>query len=148
MKRLFGAGLALLLMGHATPPPGPDLEWMSGRWESSAGQGRWTEENWSTPIGGVMLGYSRSGVRDTLREFEFLRIQLNDDGFPVYFAQPGGRPPVAFRQTARDGTSVTFENPANDFPQRIVYRRTGDTMVATISKLDGSNAMSWTFRRR
>lgn len=148
MKKLFGAALALLLMGQAAPPAAiGDLAWMSGHWESLAG-GRWTEESWSAPRGGVMLGHSRSGRGEALREFEFLRLQAGADGVPVYLAQPGGRPPVPFRLTAREGTGATFENPANDFPQRIVYRRTGDTMIATISALDGSNAVSWTYRRR
>jgi hypothetical protein len=148
MKRLLAAGLALLLMGQAAPPASvADLAWMSGHWESVRG-GRWTEESWSAPRGGVMLGHSRSGSNDALREFEFLRLQAGADGVPVYLAQPGGRPPVAFRLTARSGTGATFENPAHDFPQRIVYRRSGDSMVATISALDGSNAMSWTYRRR
>ena len=57
-------------------------------------------------------------------------------------------PPVGFRLVASDGTSATFENPAHDFPQRIQYRRDGDRLVATISARDGSNAMSWTYRRR
>ena len=149
MKRLLGAGLALLLMGQAAPPAGvTDLAWMSGRWESVSANGRWTEENWSAPRGGVMLGHSRSGAGDRLREFEFLRLQVGSDGVPAYLAQPGGRPGTAFRLTARDGTSATFDNPQHDFPQRIRYVRTGNIMVATISRLDGSNAMSWTFRRR
>ena len=149
MKKAIGAALALLLMGQAAPPAATvgDLAWMSGRWES-AQSGRWTEESWSAPRGGVMLGYSRSGRGEALREFEFLRLQASEDGVPVYFAQPGGRPPVPFRLTARARTSATFENPAHDFPQRIVYRREGDTMVATISALDGSNAVRWTYRRR
>ena len=148
MRKAIGAALALLLMGQAAPPAAiGDLAWMSGHWESVAG-GRWTEESWSAPRGGVMLGHSRSGRGDGLGEFEFLRLQAGADGVPVYFAQPGGRPPVPFRLTAHGRGSATFEYPANDFPQRIVYRRTGDTMVATISALDGSNAMSWTYRRR
>ena len=148
MTKAILSALALLLMGQAAPPPGVSgLAWMSGRWESVQG-GRWTEESWSAPRGGVMLGHSRSGSGDALREFEFLRLQAGTDGVPVYLAQPGGRPPVPFRLTARSGTSATFENPAHDFPQRIVYRRDRDSMVATISALDGSNAMSWTYRRR
>jgi hypothetical protein len=148
MKNLVAAGLALLLMGQAAPPPGVGtLGWMSGRWEVLTAQARWTEENWSVERGGVMLGFSRSGSGDRLREFEFLRIQAGADGVPTYFAQPGGRPPVPFRLTAHDATSATFDNPTHDFPQRIRYVRTGDVMVATISALDGSNAMSWTYRR-
>ena len=148
MKKIFGAVAALLLMGQAAPPSGvADLAWMTGSWATTA-NARWTDESWSVPRAGVMLGYSRSGRGESLREFEFLRIQAGEDGVPVYFAQPGGRPPVPFRLTWRDSASATFENPANDFPQRIRYRRRGDVMVATISALDGSNAVSWTYRRR
>lgn len=149
MGRLWAAGLALLLTGQAAPGTNvADLAWLSGRWESVSPNGRWTEENWSAPRGGIMLGHSRSGAGETLREFEFLRLQAGADGVPAYLAQPGGRPATAFRLTAREGTSVTFDNPQHDFPQRIRYVRTGNVMVATISRLDGSNAMSWTFRRR
>lgn len=136
--------LALALAGPATVA---DLVWMTGRWESLSGQ-RWTEEQWSEPRGGVMLGFSRSGSGDALREWEQIRLAPGEGGVPTYFASPGGRPPVAFRLVRSEGTSATFENPDHDFPQRIRYVRTGDTMVATISAIDGSNAVSWTFRRR
>jgi hypothetical protein len=148
MRKAMVAALALLLMGQAAPPATVgDLAWMSGQWTTEAG-GRWTEESWSAPRGGVMLGYSRAGAGNAPREFEFLRLQAGADGVPVYFAQPGGGAPVPFRLTAHGRGSATFENPAHDFPQRIGYRRDGDTMVATISALDGSNAMRWTYRRR
>lgn len=150
MKALLNAALALLLLTGLVPPPARvgDLAWMSGRWQTAAADGSWTEEVWSEPRGGMMLGYSRSGRGETLGEFEFIRLQAGEDRVPVYLAQPGGRPPVPFRLTWRQDTMATFENPAHDFPQRIVYRRAGDTMVATISALDGSNAMRWTYRRR
>lgn len=149
MKRLCAAGLAWLLMGQAAPAPDVGtLRWMSGHWEVLTAQARWTEEHWSVERGGVMLGFSRTLSGTRLSEFEFLRIQAGTDGVPVYVAQPGGRPPVAFRLAAHDANSATFENPAHDFPQRIRYVRTGDAMVATISAMDGSNAMSWTYRRQ
>jgi hypothetical protein len=149
MKRLFAAGLALLLMGQAAPPARvADLGWMSGRWETEVHNDDLTQEVWSEPRGGIMLGYSRSGTGERLREFEFLRIQAGDDGVPLYLAQPGGRPSVAFRLVAHDATSATFENPQHDYPQRIRYERLRDTMLATISKLDGSNAMRWLYRRQ
>lgn len=149
-KRIVAGALALLLLTGLVPPPArvDNLAWMSGRWQTAAADGSWTEEVWSEPRGGVMLGYSRSGRGETVREFEFLRLQAGEDGLPVYLAQPSGRPPVPFRLTWRQDTMATFENPAHDFPQRIVYRRDGDNMVATISARDGSNAMSWTYRRQ
>jgi hypothetical protein len=144
---MIWSALAATLLTAAPATRVADLAWMSGQWESVQG-GRWTEESWSAPRGGVMLGHSRSGNGERLREFEFLRLQAGADGVPVYLAQPSGRAPVPFRLTAREGASATFENPDHDFPQRIVYRRNGDSMVATISALDGSNAVSWTYRRR
>ncbi len=150
MKRLVVAGLALLLMGQAAPPARiSDLGWMSGRWQTeSADSQRITDEAWSEPRSGVMLGYSRTGG-DRLREFEFLRIQAGEDGVPTYYAQPGGGPPVGFRLVAHDATSATFENPQHDYPQRIRYERAAEaTIYATISKLDGSNAIRWQYRRQ
>ena len=149
MKRLFAAGLAFLLMGQAAPPARvADVGWMSGRWVPEEWNDRWTEEVWSEPRGGVMLGYGRAGAGERLREFELLRIQAGEDGVPVYYAQLGNNAPIGFRLTAHDATSATFENPRHDFPQRIRYERSGDTMLATISKLDGSNAMRWLYRRQ
>ena len=53
MKQLFGAGLALLLMGQTAPPARvADLAWMSGHWETSVNNVV-TEEAWSAPRGGV-----------------------------------------------------------------------------------------------
>ena len=148
MRRAMIAALALPLMAQAAPAPTiGELAWMSGRWEAGDGDS-WTEESWTAPRAGTMFGISRSGRGDRLRDYEFLRLQAGADGILAYNAAPGGRPAIAFRLTARDGTSATFENPRHDYPQRITYRRTGDTMVATISALDGSNPMSWTFRRQ
>ena len=95
-----------------------------------------------------MMGLSRSGQGEAVREFEFLRLQAGADGVPVYWASPAAARRSASGWSPRDAASATFENPAHDFPQRIRYRRDGDRMVATISASDGSNAMSWTYQRR
>jgi len=140
--------IAALAIAAALAQAGPaDLGWMSGRWQTPPGE-TWTEEAWSAPRAGIMLGYGRSGQGERLRDWEFVRIEPGADGVPVYWGSPRGRPAVGFRLTTNDAASATFENPAHDFPQRIRYARDGDTMVATISKMDGSNAMSWTYRRQ
>ena len=145
--RIMAAGLALLLVAASPAATVDDLAWFAGDWVSEA-DGRWTEESWASPRGGVMLGYSRSGRGEELREYEFIRIARGDDGALVYIAQPQGGAPVAFRLVRQDGTRASFENPAHDYPQRIVYARDGDTLTATISAIDGSRARSWTYRRR
>jgi Domain of unknown function (DUF6265) len=149
MKRMLGAALALLLSAQAAPERNvSDLAWMSGRWLAND-NGRWTEEQWSEPRAGTMMGYSWSGEGASVREYEYLRLQSGEDDEIVYLAQPGGQPAaIGFYLAQAEGTSATFENPTHDFPQRIRYVRDGDTMVATISAMDGSNAMSWTYRRQ
>lgn len=145
--RILAAVLSLLLVAASPAATVDDLAWLAGDWVREA-DGRWTEESWTAPRGGVMLGHSRSGRGDALREFEFLRIVAGADGVPAYIAQPGGRAPVAFALVRRDGTSVTFENPAHDYPQRIHYVRDGDALTATIALIDGSRPMRWVYRRR
>ena len=140
--------LLAILMAMQAPAQVAELGWMSGRWEAAGENGRWTEESWSAPRAGIMLGHSRSGRGEALREFELLRLQAGEDGVPVYLAQPGGAPAVPFRLTAHDANSATFDNPGHDFPQRIRYQRNGESMTATISAIDGTHAMSWTFTRR
>ncbi|WP_447758672.1 DUF6265 family protein [Sphingopyxis fribergensis] len=151
MKSCIAAALAMLLVA-ASPAAGvDDLAWLAGQWGQEA-DGRWTEESWTAPRGGVMLGHSRSGRGDVLREFEFIRIARGDDGALAYIAQPQGGAPVAFglvrHENANGAASATFENPAHDYPQRIAYARSGDTLTATISAIDGSKPRSWTYRRR
>ena len=147
MKVMMAMAAAAVLAAASPAAKVGDLAWMAGQWSREEGE-RWTEESWTLPRGSVMLGHSRSGRGDSLREFEFLRIAAESDGTPAYLAQPGGGAPVAFRLVRRDGTSATFENAAHDYPQRIHYVRDGDTMTATISAIDGSKAISWAFRRR
>lgn len=147
MKIFLAMAAGAVLAGASPAATVGALAWMAGQW-SREEDGRWTEESWTAPRGGVMLGYSRSGRGETLREFEFLRIAADADGTPVYIAQPGGGAPVAFRLVRRERTSAIFENAGHDYPQRIAYVRDGDTLTATISAIDGSKPMRWTFRRR
>ncbi|WP_324187688.1 DUF6265 family protein [Sphingopyxis solisilvae] len=147
MTNWLTAGLSLLLVAAAPAAKVEDFGWLAGQWTSEADD-RWTEESWTGPRGGVMLGHSRSGRGDALREFEFLRIAAGADGAPAYIAQPGGRAAVAFALVQHDAASATFENPAHDYPQRIHYARDGDTLTATISLIDGSKPMRWMYRRR
>ncbi len=144
----FRATALAMLLSAASPATGvEDLGWLAGDWASEA-DGRWTEERWAPPRGGVMIGHSRSGRGDVLREFEFIRIVRGDDGVLAYIAQPQGGTPVAFALTKSDKARATFENAAHDYPQRVEYVRDGDTLTATISAIDGSKARRWTYRRR
>ncbi|MBU1348352.1 MAG: hypothetical protein KKA16_15535 [Alphaproteobacteria bacterium] len=128
---------------QASPVP-PDLSWMAGYWLDCS-QGREASETWTDPRGGVLVG---AAVTLTARGamFEYARI-APVDGLTAYVAQPGGAAPTAFPVLEAAGTRVVFQNLDNDFPQRVIYERTGDVLTARIEGHmgDREQAMDWRF---
>lgn len=120
------------------------LSWLAGCWERRTPTAV-IHEQWMAPLGGLMLGMSRTVVRDAAREHEFLRIELRE-GVPTYVAQPSGQAVTAFAATALSDTAVVFANPAHDFPQRISYQKRGaDSLVARIEGDRGGQVRSMDF---
>jgi ketosteroid isomerase-like protein len=109
----------------------PSLEWIVGHW-CNYGDGNTTEEFWLPPAGGVMIGLGRTRTPDRTSGFEYFRI-VDRDGVQSFVAQPGGRPPTSFQRTESGDHWVRFENPDHDFPQRIEYRREGNSLRAMVS---------------
>lgn len=108
-----------------------DLAWMAGSWTGAAG-GVEMEEHWTAPKGNSMIGLHRDVGKGRTLLYEFLRIEQRGDEI-VYLAMPNGRSPAtAFPLKEVSGTRVVFENPAHDFPQRIIYRKDGPDLVARI----------------
>jgi hypothetical protein len=103
---------------------------MKGCWERRAGT-RLVEEQWMAPRGGMMLGMARTVRGDTLVEYEQVRI-FERNGRLVYAAQPSRQAPAEFESTSFESNSIVFANPAHDFPQRISYRSSGDSLFARV----------------
>ncbi len=106
---------------------------------------RWTEECWTGPRGGLMMGSGRSGTGSKVANWEWMRIERGSDGVPVFYASPRGAAPVGFPAVSASADEIVFANPANDYPQRIRYTRTAAGIAAEISLADGSKPMRWTF---
>ncbi len=131
--------LAVILPFSAGAAELDDLEalsWLTGCWEGRGGGGR-NQECWMAPEGGMMLGVSRViSERGTM--FEFLRIAQEGSGL-AYLASPRGKEAVAFTLVESSEGRAVFANPFHDFPQRIIYRRDGDTMTARVeAERDGA----------
>lgn len=147
---LLTISLAAMPMAVMAQQPAVDaaaLGWMAGEWVEEK-DGRWTEESWNAPRGGVMLGTNRSGKGERATGFEFMRIASNADGTLSFFGSPGGKPPVAFRLAGLENQSAVFENPAHDYPVTIRYWREGALLNAEVAGRDGANPMRWSFRRK
>ena len=118
---------------------------MSGWWASESNGVR-MEEVWTTSAGNVMLGLHRDVKPNGKASFEFMRIEAKD-GKVVYQAQPGGRPATPFALKSETASRVVFENLGHDFPQRIIYWRSGGRLCArvegTINGKEESEEWCW-----
>ena len=137
--------VSLLLAAAAQSQPMPAF--LAGCWEEKRAESAWTEECWTDPRGGLMIGSGRDGKGDSVRHWEWMRIERSPDGVPTFYGSPKGAPPVAFKATAGDSKSITFVNSAHDYPQRVHYRLTDNGIDAEISLADGSKPNRWSYRR-
>lgn len=132
----------------ATTPPQTisELSWLAGDWQTAAEGRSQTDEHWTYPAGGSMLGLSRTVAGGRTYEFEYLRIEQREDGI-YYVAHPKARcPGTDFKMTRLTATEAVFENPAHDFPKRITYRKTaGGSIVASVDAGPGSKAITFTY---
>jgi hypothetical protein len=148
LAAVFVAATASPVLGQSPHEPSPPLtapDWMAGYWLSCA-DGRQVSETWTGAGSGALFGVGLTRAARGVMEFEFVRIAPHEGGY-AYFAQPGGRAPVAFKLVISRPDRVVFENPAHDFPQRVTYERSGETLTARIETADGRNAMSWRYTR-
>lgn len=132
----------------ATPIKGAmdDIAWLTGAWVGMR-NGRSIEERWSPPLGGAMLGVSRTVRRGKMVAFEYLRIVERDDSL-VYIAQPGGKPPTEFVLTELGKGRAVFKNPRHSFPQRIVYELSKEGgLTAKIGFANGGDYQPFEFER-
>jgi hypothetical protein len=126
--------IMLVLVTLAQAPDVAALSWLSGCWRQES-PSRTVDEVWMTPAGDGLLGMSRTVANGRIVEHEFLQIRLQGDRL-VYVAKPSGQPETTFTATKLGSGEVIFENPAHDFPQRIIYRLQPDRSVA--ARIEGS----------
>ena len=139
--------LAVILLFGLTPalaqspvsgPSTDNLSWMAGCWELTARNGAMViSEQWMKPGGGTLIGMSRTVNGDKTDSWEFLRIVADAKGLS-YIAKPNtNKEETVFKLAKSSATELIFENPANDFPQRIIYRNAGpDSLFA---RIEGTN---------
>lgn len=108
-----------------------DLAWLSGCWRSES-DGRVNAEQWMKRNGNMMLGMSQTVVKGKTREFEFMRIMQEENGGVYLVATPSGQRETRFKLREAKGTEAIFENATHDFPQRVIYRREGDSLLGRI----------------
>ena len=128
--------------------PSDALSWLSGCWERRTPTAV-VEEHWSSPSGGTLLMFGRTLRRDSVLEYEFVRVFEKGDTL-IYDARPSGQAPAEFRATPPFQPTVTFSNPTHDYPQRVIYRRlSGDSLLARVegTRNGQSRGIDFAYRR-
>ena len=113
------------------------LTWLAGCWKSEAAEPG-SGEQWMPLAGGTMLGIGRTVKQGRTSEFEFMQIREQPDGALVFIAQPGGQRTTVFPLLRISHAEAAFENPQNDFPQRIVYAKDGETKLR--ARIEGTRS--------
>ncbi len=121
---------------QAAPTVG-SVSWIAGCWEiNDTARERIVQEQWMKPAGGVMLGMARTIRAGRLVNWEFTRL-IEKDGEVFYVAKPSQNAAETFFKLVKSSPNeAVFENPEHDFPQRIIYRRSGDKLTA---RIEGTN---------
>ncbi|HEX6747829.1 MAG TPA: DUF6265 family protein [Longimicrobium sp.] len=116
--------LAAPVRAQETPRPLAALAFMSGCWRGDAGVDKSIEEHWTAADSDMMLATTRYLDDNTgrTRAWELSRIVADSAGIALLPA-PRGEQRGRFRLTASAPGDARFEDPAHDFPRRILYRR-------------------------
>ncbi len=103
--------------------PEARLPWLLGCWQMTR-RGSTIEERWTVRPDGSLSGRGRT-VRDgAVVDSEVVTITARGDTL-VYTANPAGQAQALFLAPTATDSSVSFTNPAHDFPTRVSYRRAG-----------------------
>lgn len=111
------------------------MNWIIGKWNMGNGDTLSTE-TWEMKNDSVFSSISMDvkNGKDTLRYEEITIEQKGNEVFyiPVVKGQNDGKG-VNFKLTSAEGQKLVFENPDHDFPKKITYQLSGDTLYAEIS---------------
>ena len=154
---LFCALVAFTPADNTTPEWFP---WVVGTWVQQKPNGKQRLEVWTLQNNQKLTGKGLkvSGGDTTL--LENIEISISNDQIyyvPTVPDQNQGNP-VSFSLVSTEGYKITFENPAHDFPQRIIYEckplindsfsvSSGDSLLVRVESLSG-DGIDFRFRRQ
>jgi hypothetical protein len=146
----IAAAQKALPQSDTAKPSVNSLNWLAGCWEMrDASRGRAMTEHWMKAEGGMMIGMSRT-IRDgKASAWEFMRM-AEQDGDVFFVARPSQNATDTFFKMIRStANKAVFEAPIHDFPQRVIYRRSGNALNARIEgKIDGKDSgIDFAFRK-
>lgn len=113
------------------------FDWLEGEWTGTAGDVV-MQESWKKVNDDLFTAHAfvLAGTDTVFQEKVRLR-NLNDTVYYIVFIE-GVPDSTSFMLTKFDKGEAVFENPEHDFPQKIVYKKSGeDSLYATVEGLVG-----------
>jgi hypothetical protein len=150
--RLYQTEPLELAPAPASPASLATLGWLAGSWEYRQSN-QLREMHWTKPAGGTLLGLSRRIVNGQTIEHQFIQLRESGGTLECTIQSAGpvdGQPEIPFTLVAHNETTVIFENPQHEFPQRIVYQQQPDGSLLACFKgiSNGKNRhLDWPFQR-
>lgn len=143
---LFAEGLQAQDITKETIDNFNKLTWLTGTWNrTNVKPGRKAHERWEMVGSHAMKGFGVTMKEQDTAFVEKLQLVIKDNKIWYVADVAHNKAPVFFELTAIANDGFTCENPAHDFPKKIVYKLNGDKLIATISG-DGK-AFDYLFER-
>lgn len=142
LKAQLAAGLIWGVSSAAFAQNSPPLSvqslgFMSGCWTTPKGAPEEYRECYTAPYAGIIQGSSHAVKNQKTVSFEFSLI-AEKDGKVTYTPFYNGKQLSVFTLTKIEGQSALFENPENDFPKKLIYRRNADRSLT--ARTEGASA--------
>jgi len=141
----------------------PDFEklsWLEGAWVARPAPGEENRdsnmvsvESWQRIDARTLEGNSYTIKQGDTVFTEKLKLEQNEEGIFYIAAVPHNPAPVYFKLIRIDEDEAVFENPAHDFPNRIIYRRERGEVDTLHARIEGvrkgrESAVDFWFTRR
>lgn len=111
------------------------MNWLLGNWENKMIEGN-LSESWEKKNDSTFVGHSYFIKEKDTISFESIELLQKGDAIfyiPTVKGQNKDKP-ITFKLTTSTDNQFIFENPAHDYPQKIVYKKAGpNDLIATIS---------------
>ncbi len=124
-------------------------KWLLGRWENDSRAGKMVEE-WATFNDSTLIGFGLFIVgQDTVFSEDMQLVQRGDSlSFSAKAYGQNDDKPVKFDMTSSAENEMTFENPAHDFPKKIIYKHVKDSLIAEVSGVEKGQPKTEWFRMK
>ncbi|MBL7966264.1 MAG: hypothetical protein JNK09_04645 [Prolixibacteraceae bacterium] len=126
------------------------VHWLKGTWQRQSAKGILTE-TWQQLDESTFAGRSFFVSNGDTVSSETISLEQRNGKLyyiPIVSGQNDGKA-IVFTQTKLSDSTIIFENPAHDFPQKIEYRfQKPDSLIAEVSSVSGELKKSIVFRMR